>query len=232
MDGHRTRLLVIDDEPQIRRFLGISLGALGYEVIGAANAKQGLDALESRKPDLVILDLGLPDMDGRQLLIELRRKSAVPIIVLSVRSNESEKVAALDAGANDYVSKPFGVQELAARLRALLRPRASNEAPLVFDDGHLRIDLQLRVATLDGTPLALGKKEWSLLAMLASHAGRVVSQSQLLRELWGPTHVDDTHYLRVLVAKLRTRLGDDATAPRYAHSRACCDDQCISLFDQ
>lgn len=215
MDGDRTRILVIDDEPQIRRFLGISLGAQGYRVLEAATGRQGLDALRANPPDLVILDLGLPDMDGQQVLRELRTESAVPVIVLSVRSNESEKVAALDAGANDYVSKPFGLQELSARLRALLRPRIAAETPIVFDDGHLRIDLGLRVASLDGAPLALSRKEWSLLAKLASHPGRVISQSQLLRELWGPTHVGDTHYLRILVAKLRTRLGDDATAPRY-----------------
>lgn len=215
MDGERTRILVIDDEPQIRRFLGISLGAQGYCVIEAASGRQGLHAMQGNPPDLVILDLGLPDMDGQQVLRELRLRSAVPVVVLSVRSNEAEKVAALDAGANDYVSKPFGMQELSARLRALLRPRAAGETPAVFDDGYLRIDMSLRSASIAGVPLALSKKEWSLLAILASQSGRVVSQSQLLRDLWGPTHASDTHYLRILVAKLRTKLGDDATAPRY-----------------
>lgn len=215
MDSERTRVLVIDDEPQIRRFLGISLGAQGYRVLEAATGQQGLDALQASPPDLVILDLGLPDMDGQEVLRELRRRSAVPVVVLSVRSNEAEKVAALDAGANDYVSKPFGMQELSARLRALLRPRAAGETSVVFDDGHLRIDMGLRSASILGVPLALSKKEWSLLSKLASQSGRVVSQSQLLRDLWGPTHVGDTHYLRILVAKLRTKLGDDATAPRY-----------------
>lgn len=215
MDGDRTRVLVIDDEPQIRRFLGISLGAQGYHVLEAASGRQGLDAMQGNPPDLIILDLGLPDMDGQQLLREIRLRSVVPVVVLSVRANEAEKVAALDAGANDYVSKPFGMQELLARLRALLRPRTAGETPTVFDDGHLRIDMSLRSASLAGVPLALSKKEWSLLAKLASQSGRVVTQSHLLRDLWGPTHVGDTHYLRILVAKLRTKLGDDATAPRY-----------------
>ena len=215
MERKRQRLLVIDDEPQIRRFLGISLGAQGYDVVEAATGRQGLEFVQSHAPDLVILDLGLPDIDGQLLLREIRRQSALPVLVLSVRSSESEKVMALDAGANDYVSKPFGVQELSARLRALLRPKAPSDTPTVFDDGHLQLDAELRVATLDGVPLVLGKKEWALLATLAGQAGRVVSQSQLLRDLWGPTHVDDTHYLRILVAKLRLKLGDDATAPRY-----------------
>jgi len=214
-DASAARLLVIDDEPQIRRFLRISLIAQGYEVIEAGTGKEGLEALSTRGADLVILDLGLPDMDGQQVLRELRGWSAVPVIVLSVRANEAEKVAALDAGANDYVTKPFGVQELSARLRALLRLKPDNEQPAVFDDGHLRVDLGRRLASLDGEVVNLSRKEWSLLALLVSQAGRVVTQPQLLRELWGPSHEEDTHYLRILVGKLRTKLGDDATAPRY-----------------
>ena len=220
VDTPGARLLIIDDEPQIRRFLGISLGAQGYEVIEAATGKEGLETLAARGADLVILDLGLPDLDGQQVLRELRAWSSVPVIVLSVRSSETEKVAALDAGANDYVTKPFGVEEFAARLRALLRMKSENQQAAVFDDGHLRIDLGRRLVSLDGEPMTLSRKEWALLALLTSHAGRVVTQPQLLRELWGPTHVEDTHYLRILVAKLRTKLGDDATAPRYIQTES------------
>jgi two-component system, OmpR family, KDP operon response regulator KdpE len=210
------RVLLIDDEPQIRRFLGISLRAQGYDVREAETGGAGLELLATRGADVVILDLGLPDLDGRDVLIELRRWSQVPVLVLSVRSHEAEKVALLDAGANDYLTKPFGVQELAARLRALLRQHAPTDtARHVFDDGHLRIDPALRTASRDGAPLTLTRKEWALLLVLLQHAGRVVTQPQLLREVWGEKHDDHAHYLRVLVGKLRQKLGDDATAPRY-----------------
>ncbi len=213
-------VLIIDDEAQIRRFLGISLRAQGYEVLEAENGAMGLQTLASRGADAVILDLGLPDLDGHEVLRELRAWSNVPVIVLSVRSGEAEKVKALDAGANDYVTKPFGVQELSARLRALLRLRPEEEQSAVFDDGQLKIDLARRQITRNGDSVTLTRKEWSLLNLLLRHAGRVVTQPQLLRELWGPTHEEDTHYLRILVAKLRTKLGDDAAAPRYIQTEA------------
>jgi two-component system KDP operon response regulator KdpE len=210
------RVLVIDDEPQIRKFLEISLRAQGYAVDLADTGQDGLDALAVRGADLVVLDMGLPDRDGQAVLKELRQWSQVPVIVLTVRSGEAEKVAALDAGANDYVTKPFGVQELMARIRALLRSHAvSGEAPPVFDDGHLRVDLSRREVSLAGETVTLSRKEYALLAFLVQHAGRLVTQPQLLRELWGPTHHEDTHYLRILVAKLRQKLGDDAAAPRW-----------------
>jgi two-component system KDP operon response regulator KdpE len=210
------RVLVIDDEPQIRKFLEISLRAQGYAVDLADTGQAGLDALAVRGADLVVLDMGLPDRDGKAVLQELRQWSQVPVIVLTVRSGEAEKVAALDAGANDYVTKPFGVQELMARIRALLRSHTvSGETPPVFDDGHLRVDLSRREVNLAGEMVTLSRKEYALLALLVQHAGRVVTQPQLLRELWGPTHQEDTHYLRILVAKLRQKLGDDAAAPRW-----------------
>jgi two-component system KDP operon response regulator KdpE len=210
------RVLVIDDEPQIRKFLEISLRAQGYAVDLADTGQAGLDALAVRGADLVVLDMGLPDRDGKAVLQELRQWSQVPVIVLTVRSGEAEKVAALDAGANDYVTKPFGVQELMARIRALLRSHTvSGEAPPVFDDGHLRVDLSRREVSLAGEMVTLSRKEYALLAFLVQHAGRVVTQPQLLRELWGPTHQEDTHYLRILAAKLRQKLGDDAAAPRW-----------------
>ena len=211
----RPRVLVVDDESRIRRFLAISLRAQGYEVDQAANGGDALKHLADRPTHLVILDLGLPDLDGRDVLRALRAFSAVPVLVLSVRASESDKVALLDAGANDYVAKPFGMQELSARLRVLLRQPVASEGAATFDDGRLRVDFSLRQAWLDGMPLVLSRKEWALLALLVQHAGQVVTQPQLLRQLWGPTHLDDTHYLRILAAKRRGKLGDDAADPRY-----------------
>jgi two-component system KDP operon response regulator KdpE len=210
------RILVIDDEPQIRKFLDISLRAQGYTVEAAATGGAGLEALATHGADLVILDLGLPDRDGHEVLRELRTWSQVPVVLLTVRAGETEKVAALDAGANDYVTKPFGVQELMARIRALLRAHAAPaDATPVFDDGHLHVDLARREVRLDGEAIVLARKEYALLALLVQHAGRVVTQPQLLRELWGQHHEHDTHYLRVLVGKLRQKLGDDPAAPRW-----------------
>jgi two-component system KDP operon response regulator KdpE len=209
------RILVIDDEPQIRRFLGISLRAQGYTVVEAADGETGLAAMATGGADVVVLDLGLPDRDGRDVLRDLRTWSSVPVIVLSVRSQEGEKVALLDAGANDYLSKPFGVQELAARIRVLLRAERDQETAEPLELGDLRIDMARRMVLRSGESLSLTRKEWALLALLLRHRGRVLTQSQLLRELWGPTHESDTHYLRILVAKLRAKLGDDAANPRY-----------------
>jgi two-component system, OmpR family, KDP operon response regulator KdpE len=208
--------LVIDDEAQIRKFLDIGLRAEGYEVLLAANAAEGLALAATRNPDVVILDIGLPDREGHDVLAELRQWTHVPVLMLSVRDSEEEKVRALDAGANDYVTKPFGIQELMARLRALLRNRAAEpDAPPRYHDGRLSIDMAKREVTLDGTLLALTRKEYAVLAMLLRHAGRVVTQQQLLREIWGSTHVQDTHYLRIVLGKLRQKLGDDPTTPRW-----------------
>ncbi len=220
LDSKGANILIIDDEPQIRRFLGISLRAQGYVVSDVGSGHAGLEALATNNADLVILDLGLPDLDGLDVLRELRAWSSVPVIVLSVRANEAEKVRALDAGANDYVTKPFGVQELSARMRALLRLQTSDDAVSVFDDGTLRIDLGKRMVNRDGESVTLSRKEWAMLALLMKHNGRVVTQPQILRELWGPTHQEDTHYLRILAAKLRAKLGDDAAAPRYIQTEA------------
>ena len=213
-------ILIIDDEPQIRRFLGISLRAQGYKIIEAESGHAGLELLATHGADLVVLDLGLPDLDGIDVLREMRAWSGIPVVVLSVRASESEKVRALDAGANDYVTKPFGVQELSARIRALLRLQSINDTPMVFDDGVIRIDFGRRLITRNGDSVNLSRKEWALLALLIKHSGRVITQPQILRELWGPTHQEDTHYLRILVAKLRTKLGDDASSPKYIYTEA------------
>lgn len=202
------RILVIDDEAAIRRFLRIALASQGYEVLEADSAAAGLEQAALTTPDLVVLDLGLPDADGKEVLGALRAWSAVPVLVLSVRAGEAEKVRCLDAGANDYVTKPFGIQELLARVRALLRQAATQDTagePL-YDDGRLRIDRLAHRALLDGGALHLTRKEFALLAALSEHPGRVITQGQLLRRLWGPSHAGDAHYLRIVIGKLRHKL--------------------------
>ncbi|OAI88009.1 response regulator [Pseudomonas putida] len=209
-------VLVIDDEPQIRKFLRISLASQGYKVLEAGTGAEGLRHAALSRPDLVVLDLGLPDMDGQQVLRELREWSAVPVMVLSVRASEAQKVQALDGGANDYVTKPFGIQEFLARVRALLRQVPHAPAPeAALSLGPLTVDLAYRRVTLDGVEVALTRKEYALLAQLARHPGRVITQQQLLKDIWGPTHVEDSHYLRIVVAHVRQKLGDDPTAPRF-----------------
>ena len=214
-------ILLIDDEAQIRKFLRIALSAQGYRVLEAANGEDGLAQAALHSPDLVVLDLGLPDLDGQQVLRGLREWSQVPVLVLSVRASEGEKVLALDGGANDYVTKPFGIQEFLARVRVLLRQGQGREAlPASIACGALNIDLAYRRVSLDGAEIALTPKEYAVLALLGQHLGRVVTQQQLLREIWGPSHIGDSHYLRVVVGHLRQKLGDDPAAPRYLITEA------------
>ena len=221
MTSNQPTLLVIDDEAQIRKFLRISLTAQGYKVLEGANGGEGLAQAALGKPDLVVLDLGLPDMDGQQVLRELREWSQVPVLVLSVRASEGEKVLALDGGANDYVSKPFGIQEFLARVRVLLRQAGAGEQQAaVVSSGPLSLDFAYRRVILDEVEVALTRKEYAVLAMLARHLGRVVTQQQLLKDIWGPTHVEDSHYLRVVVGHLRQKLGDDPAAPRFIVTEA------------
>lgn len=210
-------VLVIDDEPQIRKFLRISLAAQGYQVSEAATGTEGLAQAALGQPDLVILDLGLPDRDGQEVLVELREWSAVPVLVLSVRADEREKVRALDAGANDYVTKPFGIQEFLARSRALLRQNSATASQQVaaLEVGDLKVDFAYRRVTLAGNEVALTRKEYAVLAALAQHPGRVVTQRQLLIDIWGPTHAQDSHYLRIVIGHLRQKFADDPVAPRY-----------------
>ncbi len=210
-----TRILVIDDEAPIRRFLRIPLEAEGHSVIEAGTAKDGILAVARETPGLVILDLGLPDADGLTVLREIRGWSMVPVLVLSVRADEAGKVAALDAGAQDYVVKPFGVNELLARIRSLLRDRAGSSTPAVIEAVDLRIDSANHTVTQADIPLHLTRKEFDLLWLLASHAGRLVTQGMILKSLWGPAHAEDSQYLRVYVRQLRQKLGDDAANPRY-----------------
>jgi two-component system, OmpR family, KDP operon response regulator KdpE len=209
------RILIIDDEPQIRRFLRVSLNAHGFETGEAANAQQALQSIAADPPALIILDLGLPDRDGQSLLPDIRALSPAPVIVLSVRADEREKVRALDAGASDYIVKPFGMPEFLARVRAALRVRPSAEVAPVFHVGDLHIDIARHRVTLQERLIRLSRREFHLLAVLAAHAGRVVTHAQLLREVWGPAHEHDTQYLRVYVGQLRDKLGDDPLKPRF-----------------
>lgn len=207
------RILVIDDEPQIRKFMRISLVANGYEVIEAENATKGIEAARGQAPDLLILDLGLPDLDGQEVISAVREGSDVPIIILSVRDQELDKVEALDRGANDYVVKPFGVAELMARVRAVLRPHAAKGNGEVVKTGSVRIDLARRVVTRDGEELHLSKKEWELLEFFARSPDHVLTHKEILKAVWGPAHTDDTAYLRVYVNQLRQKLEPDPAQP-------------------
>ncbi|MGY4532760.1 two-component system KDP operon response regulator KdpE [Pseudomonas sp. TE3786] len=221
MTSNASTILLIDDEPQIRKFLRISLAAQGYNVLEAATGSEGLAQAALAKPDLLVLDLGLPDMDGQQVLSEVREWSQVPVLVLSVRASEGEKVKALDNGANDYVTKPFGIQEFLARVRALLRQAQTGDSPQAsVTVGPLTVDFAYRLVTLDGVEVSLTRKEYAVLAQLAQHVGRVVTQQQLLKDIWGPTHVEDTHYLRVVVGHLRQKLADDPAGPRFICTEA------------
>ena len=214
-------ILVIDDEPQIRKFLRISLVSQGYNLLEAATGADGLSQAALKQPDMLVLDLGLPDMDGQQVLREFREWSNVPVLVLSVRASEVQKVQALDAGANDYVTKPFGIQEFLARVRALLRQAPAGETQAAAVElGPLVVDLAFRRVLLDGVEVALTRKEYAVLAQLARHPGRVITQQQLLKDIWGPTHIENSHYLRIVIGHLRQKLADDPTHPRFIATEA------------
>jgi two-component system KDP operon response regulator KdpE len=210
-------IVLIEDEKQIRRFVRTSLETVGMVVHDAETGKQGLIEAATRKPDLVIVDLGLPDTDGLDVIRDLRGWTDMPVIVLSARTREDEKVAALDAGADDYLTKPFGVSELLARIRAHLRRRnhaGASESPLVRF-GEVEIDLGLRRVSRDGVPVHLTPIEYRLLAALVRHAGRVLTHRQLLRDVWGPSHVESSHYLRIYMAHLRQKLERDPAQPEH-----------------
>lgn len=209
-------IVLVEDEPQIRRFVRAALEAEDFAVFEAETARRGLVEAGTRRPDLIILDLGLPDRDGVEVIRDVRNWSGVPILILSARTDETDKVAALDAGADDYLTKPFGVAELLARVRALLRRRraTAGDEPLV-KFGDIAVDLARRQVTRRGEELHLTPIEYRLLALLIANAGRVLTHRQLLREVWGPSHAEDTHYLRVYMTGLRRKLEEDSTLPRY-----------------
>lgn len=227
-----SKILIIDDEPQIRRFLHIGLSAQGYQVIEADSGQQGLALAALETPQLVILDLGLPDMDGQEVLLQLRDFYQQPVIVLSVRNRESEKVHALDNGANDYVVKPFGIQELLARMRSLLKLYGKQITPTaIYQDERVYINLQERKLHIHNEQVKLSRKEFDVLRMLMNHAGHIVTQQQLLKEIWGKSHVEDTHYLRIFIGRLRTKLGDDPSAPRYIETEPGVGYRFLPLMD-
>lgn len=211
----RPVIVVVEDEPQILAFVTAALASAGYETVGAANAQRALEAIASRKPALVVLDLGLPDRDGVELIRDLRSWTTLPILVLSARTAEDSKIAALDAGADDYLTKPFGVGELLARVRAMLRRRRPEAEDAVVEFGAIRVDRGHRVVTRHGEPVHLTPIEYRLLGHLIAHADRVLTHRQLLREVWGPGCGERSHYLRVYVGHLRQKLEDDPTRPRH-----------------
>jgi two-component system, OmpR family, KDP operon response regulator KdpE len=210
-----TRILIIEDEPALARALAITLKARGYETDVAVTGTAGLDLAATSHPDLILLDLGLPDLDGMTILHAVRGWSQIPVVVLSARQTSHDKVAALDAGADDYVSKPFAMDELLARIRAATRRSAGAEADPIVVTSSFIIDLAARVVTRDGQPVRLTPTEWRLLEILARNAGRIVTQKDLLRELRGPDLDRESHYLRVYLAQLRRKLEPDPARPRH-----------------
>ncbi len=211
-------IVLIEDEPQIRRFLRPALSGQGYRLFEAATGEAGLVEAATRQPDLVILDLGLPDMDGIEVIRRLREWTAIPIIILSARGQESDKIAALDAGADDYVSKPFGIGELLARMRVALRHAArgpGDAGEATFSIGDLQVDLGRRQVTMAGETIHLTPIEYRLLTTLIHHAGKILTHQHLLREVWGPNQTDQAQYLRVYIAQLRRKLEKDPAHPRY-----------------
>jgi two-component system, OmpR family, KDP operon response regulator KdpE len=210
-----TRVLVIDDEPSILRALRINLTARNYEVSTASDGTSGLAAISRERPDAVILDLGLPDMDGTQVIHGVRGWSATPIIVLSVWGAEHQKVAALDAGADDYVTKPFGMDELLARLRAAVRRSVPAPDEPVISTQDFTVDLAAKRVTRDGADVRLTPTEWQLLEILVRNRGRLITQKQLLQDVWGPSYGSESNYLRVYVAQLRRKLEPEPSRPRY-----------------
>ena len=208
------RILVVDDEPQIQRFLKPALTAAGYQPIEALTAADAERIVATAAPDLVILDLGLPDKDGKDVIRSLRSWSKLPIVVLSARDREIEKIEALDLGADDYVEKPFGIGELLARIRTALRRRdAGTLAASRFEADGLSIDFARRIVLRQGEPVHLTPKEYDLLSHMARHAGLVMTHRQLLNSVWGPAHVEDVHYLRVFIGQLRTKIERDPAQP-------------------
>lgn len=209
--------LLVEDEPQIRRFVRAALEEEGWQIFEAETMKRGLIDAGTRKPNLIVLDLGLPDGDGVDFIHDVRKWSTVPIIVLSARTNESDKIKALDAGADDYLSKPFGVGELLARVRSTVRRqhRQGSDAQEAIQFGDVRLDLKAHLVTKGNQMVHLTPTEYRLLAVLATNAGRVVTNPQLLREVWGPSHSESSHYLRIYMGHLRQKLEDDPAQPRY-----------------
>ncbi|SHI76216.1 response regulator [Propionispora hippei] len=215
MNEKKLRVLVIDDEPQIQKLLRVSLQVQGYLFEGVLTGKDGVARAASLKPDIMIVDLGLPDMDGKEVVLQVREWSQVPIIVLTARDQEQEKIEALDAGADDYVTKPFSMGELMARMRVCLRRMAQVEDEPVLTCGGLAVDLLQRTVTVDGREVKLTPTEYEIIKIMAQHAGRVLTHKQLLKAVWGNDYNNDTHYIRVYIGQLRRKIEADSAQPRY-----------------
>jgi two-component system KDP operon response regulator KdpE len=209
------RILIVDDEPQIRKLLRVSLGAHGYDIDEADTGQDGVNRAAIFKPDLIILDLGLPDVDGKQVVQRIREWSEAPIIILTARDQEQEKIEALDAGADDYITKPFGVGELMARMRVSLRRAAHSEGEPIITCGELTLDLAQRRVTVGGREVKLTPTEYDIIKVLAQHAGKVLTHKQLLKAVWGNSYDEDTHYIHVFVGQLRRKIEENPTQPRY-----------------
>lgn len=217
-----TRVLIVDDEPQILRALRINLSVRGYEITTASTGAAALRAAAEVRPDVIVLDLGLPDIDGLEVLAGLRGWNETPVIVLSARSDSAEKVAALDAGADDYVTKPFGMDEFLARLRAAVRRGVVSADPgePIVETGSFAVDLAAKKVLKHGTEVHLTPTEWGILEFLVRNRGKLISREELLREVWGPSYAKETHYLRVYLAQLRRKVEDDPSHPRHLLTEA------------
>lgn len=222
MSEPTTTVIVIEDEPKIRRFVRMSLESEGFQVFEADSVKRGLIEAGTRKPDMAVLDLGLPDGDGVDFIRDLRTWSDIPVIVLSARTTEADKVAALDAGADDYLTKPFGAAELMARVRAQLRrrTRAGKEGKTICEFGRIRVDLARRTVERDGQPVHVTPIEYRLLTCLLASPDSVLTHRQLLRQVWGPSHAEDSHYVRVYMGHLRKKIEDDPSQPKHILTEA------------
>ena len=217
MNSYNQRILVVDDEAPIRRYLRAALGSQGFTVYETATGLEAIQAVLTHRPDIIILDLGLPDIDGIEVTRRLREWSQIPIIILSVREAEQDKIAALDAGADDYLTKPFGTGELLARMRVALRKQATSPNEPIFQTGNLKVDFSRRLVTVDETEVQLTPTEYDLLKVLVTHAGKVITHRQLLRQVWGEGY-DDMHILRVNISNLRGKLEPDPSRPTFIHT--------------
>jgi two-component system KDP operon response regulator KdpE len=216
--GVGARILIIEDEEGVRRALASSLARRGFRIQTAESGRDALNAEPVFRPDLILLDLGLPDVDGFAVIEALRARTGTPIIILSVRGAEADKVRALDLGADDYLTKPFGIEEMLARVRVALRHASRAASESVFRTGELEVDLERRLVTAGGQPVHLTRTEYELLAALAAHPGAVLTDRALLRQVWGPEYGSENHYLHVYMARLRKKLEDDPARPRYIHT--------------
>ena len=215
MSEQRPCILVVDDEEAIRQFLSVTLSSQGYEIVEAASGQEAISSVSSRQPDLIILDLALPDIDGVEVTRRLRQWTQIPIIILSVRGSENDKIAALDAGADDYLTKPFGAKELLARIRVAWRHQSHPIGESVFTNGELMVDLTNRVIKASGDVIQLTPTEYDILRVLVNHAGRVLTHRQILQEVWGEQYGDELHMLHVNISNLRSKIEPDPARPRY-----------------